>query len=61
MNHNNGVDNHVNLALATAKFCLKIFICMSGFFIIPCLIVLSMVNISQGKTKDGVKGVDTLR
>jgi hypothetical protein len=29
-------------------------------FIIPCLIVLNMVNTSPGKTKDGVKVVDTL-
>jgi hypothetical protein len=32
-------------------------------FIIPCnsLIIVNMVNVSPGKTYDGVKVVDTLR
>jgi hypothetical protein len=33
MDHNNGVDNHVNFGLGTAKFGLKMFISMSGFLL----------------------------
>ena len=45
-----------NCLVLFKKFHMYIYI-----FIIPCLIVLNMVNTSPGKTKDSVKVVDTLR
>jgi hypothetical protein len=49
------------LGLSNCLVLFKIFHMYIYIFIIPCLIVLNMVNTSPGKTKDSVKVVDTLR